>query len=241
MTNILIVEDELIIAEDIAIILKNAGFNVVSIAMDYKEAILAIENHQLDLILLDINLKGVKSGLDLAKILHEEYEIPFIFTTSYTDSDTIDEAKQYKPINYLIKPFQNEQLITAIKIADFRINNQSDFEDLESEVYYIKEDIFIKDKLKYTRVNLDNVIYLKSEGNYLEIYTDKEKPVVVRSSLLTFCEKVQHSEFIQVHRSYAVNFKYLTDFEMPYVTVGKTKIPITKKYVPLLLNKFRVI
>lgn len=243
MINILIVEDELIIAQDIAISLKNAGYNVVAIAMDYGEGIEAIKNNKIDLILLDINLKGVKSGLDLARTINEEFSIPFIFTTSYADSDTIDEAKMLKPINYLVKPFQKEQLLTAIKIADFKIQNEDvDDEGNENDgtVFFIKNDIFIKDKLKYTRLNLDDILYIKSDGNYLEIYTEEEKPLLIRSSINTFFDKVNQTNFLQTHRSYIINLDHLTNFEMPFVTVKKAKIPITRKYSEILLKKFRI-
>ncbi|MEC5165518.1 two-component system response regulator LytT [Flavobacterium sp. PL11] len=242
MVNILIVEDELIIAQDIAITLKNAGYNVVAMVMDYGEGIEAIKNNKIDLILLDINLKGVKSGLDLARTINEDYAIPFIFITSYTDSDTINEAKKLKPTNYLVKPFQKEQLLTAIKIADFKIQNEDEANNEgEDQVFFIKNDIFIKDKLKYTRINLDEVLYIKSERNYLELYTENEKPIVVRSSIQSFCEKINQSQFIQTHRSYVINFDHLTDLEMPFVTVKKTKIPISRKYMDVLLKKFRIL
>lgn len=244
MVNILIVEDELIIAQDIAITLKNAGYNVVAMAMDYSEGIEAIKNNQIDLVLLDINLKGVKSGLDLARTINEEFAIPFIFTTSYTDSDTINEAKKLKPTNYLVKPFQKEQLLTAIKIADFKIQNVD--EDVanneeEEQFFFIKNDIFIKDKLKYSRLNLDEILYIKSEGNYLEIYTEEAKTLVIRSSIPTFLEKVNGTHFLQTHRSYVINVDHLSNFEMPFVTVKKIKIPISKKYMDVLLKKFRII
>ena len=243
MINILILEDELIIAQDIAINLENEGYHVVAMAMDFEEGIAAIEEHTVDLILIDINLKGTKTGLDFAQVVNYGYEIPFIFTTSYTDSDTINQAKKLKPLNYLVKPFQKEQLLTAIKIADYKIHHKEDVQELkedEEQVFYIKDDIFIKDKLKYTRLNLAEIQYLKSEGNYIEIYTNAAKPLVFRSSLHTFLTKVNQPSFLQTHRSYVINLDFLTNLELPFVTIKDTKIPITKKYAAELLKRFKV-
>ena len=244
MIDVLIVEDELIIAEDIAMNLENAGYNVVGVAIDFDEGVAAIKLHQPDLILLDINLAGRKTGLDLAKYINDEFEIPFIFTTSYTDSNTLSEAKKLKPINYLVKPFQKEQLFTAIEIADFKTKNPDKTEvqnESEEQVFFIKDDIFIKDKLKYTRLNLDKILYVKSEGNYLEIHTEELKPFLIRSTMHTFLTEINRKNFLQTHKSYIINLDYLTKFEMPFVTIQAIKIPITKNYSDELLKRFRVI
>jgi DNA-binding LytR/AlgR family response regulator len=244
MINILIVEDELIIAEDIAMNLQNAGYNVVAIAIDFDEAIDNIKTHQPDLILLDIHLAGSKSGLELAEVINEQFEIPFIFTTSYTDAATLKSAKMLKPINYLVKPFQKEQLFTAITIADFKTKNPdkiSSEPENEEHVFFIKDDIFIKDKLKYTRLSLDKILYIKSDGNYLEIHTDEPKPLLIRSSMKAFLTEINRTNFLQTHKSYIINLNFLTNFEMPNVTIKKVKIPITKKHSEELLKRFRII
>ena len=106
MVQIVIVEDELIIAEDVSNMLTRKGYEVMGIAMDYDEAIAILKVNKPDLILLDINLNSKKDGIDLANTINEFYGIPFIFTTSYSDSATLERAKKSNPINYLVKPFK---------------------------------------------------------------------------------------------------------------------------------------
>lgn len=244
MIDILIVEDELIIAEDISMNLQNAGYNIVAIAIDFDEAIDCIKIHQPDLILLDIHLAGSKSGLELADVINKQFKIPFIFTTSYTDSLTLSNAKKLKPINYLVKPFQKEQLFTAIEISDFKIKNPSkneNHDDHDDQVFYINDAIFIKDKLKYTRLNLDKILYIKSDGNYLEIHNEESNPLLIRSTMQTFLKEINRANFLQTHKSYIINLHFLTKFEMPNVTIKTFTIPITKKYSDELLRRLRVI
>lgn len=243
MISILIIEDELIIAEDISFNLQSVGYNVVGIAIDYEEGIDLITIHKPDLILLDINLAGLKNGLDLAETINNEFQIPFIFITSYTDVDTLAKAKILKPINYLVKPFQKEQLFIAIEIADFKTQNlsKSKHQNSEENIFFIKDDIFIKDKLRYTRLSLNEILYAKSDGNYLEIFTEDAKPLLIRSTIKSFLKEIDKSDFIQTHKSYIVNLKHLTKLEIPFVTIKTVKIPITKNFSDEVLKQFRVI
>src|SRR6187402_3159022 len=117
MVRILIVEDELIIAEDVRNMLTKMNYEIVGNAMDYDEALSILNDNKPDLILLDVNLNGRKDGIDLAVTINDTCKVPFIYTTSYSDSATIERAKVTNPINYLVKPFKEEQLFTAIEIA----------------------------------------------------------------------------------------------------------------------------
>jgi DNA-binding NarL/FixJ family response regulator len=144
---ILIVEDELIIAEDVRGMLSRMGYEVVGNAMDYSEAIALLENTTPDLVLLDVNLNGKKDGIDLAQTINEAYKIPFIYTTSYSDTPTLQRAKNTNPANYLVKPFKQEQLFTAIEMALYRLSEIPKKETAPTEkAMIIKDALFIRDK-----------------------------------------------------------------------------------------------
>ncbi len=115
--NILIVEDEPIIAEDIATTLRNADYEVGNIAYSKEDVLEELTKSKTDLILLDINLDGEQEGIDIAKIIKEKYNIPFIFLTSYSDRATVDLAKATEPCGYIVKPFSEASLFTTIEIA----------------------------------------------------------------------------------------------------------------------------
>lgn len=115
--NILIVEDEVAIAQDLQDIIEMDGYKVVGIAYSYTQAIERLAEVQPDLVFLDIALKGNGSGLDVANVLNEKYHIPFIFLTSFSDKETIEEVVSLNPSGYLIKPFKERDIAPAIALA----------------------------------------------------------------------------------------------------------------------------
>jgi len=242
MIRILIVEDELIIAEDMSNMLSNMGYHITGIAMDFEEALQLIDEQRPDLILLDVNLGGKKDGIHLAEVIHGTYHIPFIFTTSYSDTATLERAKKTNPVNYLVKPFKQEQLFTAIEISWHKLANSPKSEEsmpTPDDALIIKDSLFIKDKFKYTKLVIADILWIKSEGNYLEIHT-VNKEEIIRASLNNFIERLNKTNFFRTHKSYIINLDFLTKFETSMVTVRDIKIPITKSYAEELIKRLNI-
>lgn len=240
MIKILIVEDELIIAEDIRNMLSSIGYEVIDVAMDFDDAIAILEKQKPDLILLDVNLNSHKDGIDLAELINEKYKIPFIFTTSYSDSATLNRAKNTHPVNYLVKPFKKEQLYSTIEMSLHAVSNSEHEAPTENDAFIIKDALFLKDKFKYTKLNINDILWIKSDGNYLEIQTTK-KEELIRATLSNFIDRLNSDLFFRTHKSYIVNLDYLTKIETNYVTIVASKIPISKNYYDDLLKKLNVV
>jgi DNA-binding LytR/AlgR family response regulator len=246
MIKIMIVEDELIIAQDMIDILEKMGYEVLDNAMDADETFDILSRGTPDLILLDINLSGSRDGIAIAHELNEKYGIPFIFTTSFADGATIERAKAVKPLNYLVKPFKAEQLYTAIEIAMDKLgqSNQSTAGDAENAIkeegMVIKDALFIKDKYRYTKLHLKEILWIKSDGNYLEIHTAKGKEII-RATLNNFSLKLDPALFFRTHKSYIINLDYLTKFDPTLVTIVDTDIPITKQYADELVKRLNIV
>ncbi|MGK0138509.1 MAG: DNA-binding LytR/AlgR family response regulator [Algoriphagus sp.] len=239
MLKILLVEDELIIAADMEDMLSEMGYEVLDTAMDFEEAIKILQNETPDLILLDVNLGGKKDGIDLAEEINKTFQIPFIFTTSYSDGSTVERAKKVNPINYLVKPFKREQLFTTIEMAMLNLANTPKKEEEGEEQLIIKDALFIKEKYRYTKLPLDDILWLKAEGNYVEIHLANKKELI-RQSLSGFLEKLNRKNFFRTHKSYAVNLDYLTKVEPTSVCILNTEIPITKNYSEELMKRMEV-
>jgi DNA-binding LytR/AlgR family response regulator len=244
MLRILLVEDEGIIAADMENMLEKMGYEVLETAMDYEEAVERLEEETPDLILLDVNLGGRKDGIDLAKVINEKYQIPFIFTTSYTDGPTIERAKKVNPIGYLVKPFKQEQLYTTIEMAMFSMAQKTvvakpSEQEKESEGLVIKDALFIKDKYRYTKLPVGDILWLRAEGNYVEIYLHDRRELI-RNSLTQFLEKLNKPNFFRTHKSYAVNLDFLTRVEPTEIFILDTAIPITKAYHDELIERIEV-
>ena len=114
---VLIIEDNPLIAADIEQCLNNIDFSVSGIAYNYVDAITQLETNTPDVILMDINLGEKNDGIDIGKIIHDKYAIPFVYLTSNSDRSTIERAKVTRPAGYIIKPFDEKDLLAAIEIA----------------------------------------------------------------------------------------------------------------------------
>jgi DNA-binding NarL/FixJ family response regulator len=116
-TKILIVEDEPLIAEDIKDFLTNLDFKVTTIAYNKAQAMNSLRTNKPDLVLLDINLGNNHDGILIAEEINKEYKIPFIYLTSYSGKIIINQVKHTLPMGYVVKPFNEVDLFTAIEIA----------------------------------------------------------------------------------------------------------------------------
>jgi CheY-like chemotaxis protein len=114
---ILVVEDELITAEAIAEILKDAGYGIAGIVSSGWQAVLNTAELKPDLVLLDIKLKGSVDGVMAAHKIQEQYNIPVVFLTALSDYATKQRIAHSKPYGYLVKPIKAEELVETIERA----------------------------------------------------------------------------------------------------------------------------
>jgi DNA-binding NarL/FixJ family response regulator len=149
MKEILIIEDEAIIAQNIIDIMVKNDYKVLKTIPNGDEAIDYLSFHQPDLVLCDINIKGTKDGIEVAKIIQKKKKIPFIFLTSYSDKHTLGRAKEALPYSYVVKPFTEKDVTTAIEIALFKFEQEIQSMTLTKETVneIAKEDLTDKEFL----------------------------------------------------------------------------------------------
>lgn len=230
---ILVVEDEIVIADNICMILEDLGYHVLEPAINYSEAIETIEHEIPDLCLLDIQLAGKKDGIQLAETIKKEYGIPFIFLTSNADSNTVERAKVLSPPAYLVKPFNRDDLFTSIEIALH--NSQKEITDANK----ISGAFFVKDKHLFHKVKYCDILFAKSDHVYVEIHLINGKKHLLRSSMNDFVQSLP-DQFYRTHRSYTVNLDYLEAINSLSVSVNEHQIPIGKTYRANLLRLVQV-
>ena len=114
---ILIVEDELLVAADLEMSLARAGHSIVGTAESYEEAVALAEKHSPNLVLMDIKLRGERSGIAAATTIRKQWQIPVVFLTANADEQTLTDARSAGPYGFLTKPFRNEELTETIRIA----------------------------------------------------------------------------------------------------------------------------
>ncbi|MEJ1241859.1 sigma-54 dependent transcriptional regulator [Chryseolinea sp. T2] len=122
---IIVVEDEFIVSEDLRLIVEKAGYTVPGTAESVEEAERLIEFHRPGIVLLDINLKGPLTGIDLAIQLNAR-SIPFIYISAYCTQSILEEANKTNPYGFLVKPFRAADVRVALDIARYRYENSPD-------------------------------------------------------------------------------------------------------------------
>jgi two-component system response regulator HydG len=115
-TKILIVEDQFIEANNIRLILKEAGYAVLPLAASVPQALNVLQQEPADLVLLDILLEGERSGIDLAKILKSR-GLPFVYLSANSDKSTLEKAKATEPYGYLVKPLRKKDVLIMLEVA----------------------------------------------------------------------------------------------------------------------------
>ena len=115
--SILIVEDDIFICQHLREQLERMDYDIAGVAYNGQGALDQLSVCQPDLVLLDINLGEGKDGIDVAEIIRDEYQLPFIFLTSYANRSTIERAKHSRPAGYIVKPFTEKDLFAGIEIA----------------------------------------------------------------------------------------------------------------------------
>ena len=137
--NILIVEDESIVAKDIQQSLKKLGYNVVDVVSTGENAIVSATEKNPDLVLMDIMLKGSMSGIEAAQVIKEKLNIPVIFLTAYADESTFSKAKITEPYGYIIKPFKEVDLHTSVEMALYKHQKVTEVQKERDFLYSLVE------------------------------------------------------------------------------------------------------
>lgn len=117
---IAVCEDERIVALDIQNFLQRNGYEVCGLYVAAEDLLASVEHDQPDLVLMDIHLQGAMDGVEAASILFKRWAVPVILLTAYTDGPTIERAKLTHPYAYILKPYDERELRTAIAIGLYR-------------------------------------------------------------------------------------------------------------------------
>jgi DNA-binding LytR/AlgR family response regulator len=233
---ILIVEDESLVALDMVDILTRLGYRVLPTAMGYAEAVSILDNEKPDLVLVDINLSGSQTGVDLAQKLRHQYQVPFIFITSHSDKQTVEQAAATQPNGYLVKPFDESDLYASIEVAlAFSMVKPA---DKATDSARILDCIFIKTDRNFVKVKIEDILWLEAEHNYLYVITEKSKHIV-RSSFRDFMNNLPADRFFQVHKSYLVNLQKIESFSHTDIVINGKEIPLSRNFKDDFFNRIQ--
>ena len=244
--NVLVVEDENIVAKDIQMSLKKMGYSVVGAASSGEKALEILKEKKPDIILMDIMLKGKMSGIDTAEAVKEEYDLPVIFLTAYADEDTLSKAKITEPYGYILKPFKEIDLHTSIEMALYKHKKTAELKK-EVKVFSAILDertspdfIFIRAKSKLIKIKMKDLHYVEALKDYVIFHTEKDDHTL-HATMKEIEQKLPANQFIRVHRSYIVRVDriisleqsqgilFLENNETPISIGGSYKDDLTKR------------
>lgn len=205
-----ILEDEIITQEVLKETLEILGCFVCGMETHAEKALEEIQQLDLDLVILDINVDGDKTGIWLGNQL----EIPIIYLTAFSDLENIRNAVKTNPISYLQKPFKESDLLVAVELVKNKLK--------------AKKQLTIKENNLTININIDDILFAKKEDHYIIIHLQDAKKVI-RSTISEFLEKVT-DDFVQVHRSYVINKNHVTAHSKKMIKINDVEIPISNSF-----------
>jgi DNA-binding LytR/AlgR family response regulator len=190
---ILIVEDDPFVAEDLQNKLESLQHRVTAIVEDYDSAVEAIETELPDLVLLDIELKGTRSGIEFGEKLGR-MKIPHIYLSGIQDINTYMHAKSTAPLRNLAKPIDLINLRNALDV-DLRLHKPS--------IYLIADGNNSKQ-----RIDPNHIIFMEADGSYCDVHL-KDKMYKLTINLKTVLQKLDWPDIVRVSKSHAINLQYV--------------------------------
>jgi DNA-binding LytR/AlgR family response regulator len=230
---ILIVEDEILVATDIEESLESLGYEVQNSVATGLDAIAEVEKSLPDLILMDINLKGDMTGIEAAKAISSNHNVPIIYLTANADISTINQAKVALPYGYIIKPFTDKDLQTNIEIALYKFENDMKLK-MESEQFntffdlkdHEKNQMIIHGTKGLEKINIDEVYFLERKDEQTAIHLFDEE-IVSNKTLEEMIEFFPKNKFIQVSNQFVINASKVFVVKHPEVIIADKMSVIT--------------
>lgn len=228
----IIVDDEPVARE----ILENhlgklSNMQVLASCKNALEAFQAVNNHDVDLVFLDINMPEI-SGLSFARSVSNDLKI--IFTTAYRDYAV--DGFDLKAVDYLLKPISFERLLQAINKF---LEESPLLKDDEpgNENTEINDSMFLRSDRKMVKVNFHDIIYIESLSDYIKIHMAGQKVLFARESLSNIEARLPRDAFLRTHRSYIVSLAKIDSFTSDTIEMGKHEIPISRGYRESVLTR----
>ena len=188
---------------------------------DALEAIEFLNSNSVDLIFLDLNMPTLK-GFEFLRTLSNPPKV--IVTTAYQEYAL--EGYELNVVDYLLKPFSFERFLKAINKTTLSTPTKST-SSTESEQK--PRTIFLREDKRFVQVELDEVKYLEASGNYTNVVTS-DKTLTVREKISELLEDFDSSDFLQVHRSFAVSKSHISSISGNRIFIGETQLPIGKMF-----------
>ena len=244
--NIVVVEDEAIIADHLMLTLQSLGFRPWGPAMNLQEAKGYVDRGPVDLVLIDIHLQEKHDGIELGRYLKNQNKIPHVYVTANADSGTVELAKKTTPMGFIVKPFQASNLYSSIEVAmaNWELMHPAmpdeHLEVMDDDISYNHElrVLFVTVSGQPVRLFSYEITHVRSAHVYVEFHMANSDVHIVRTSMNKVEETLPPDRFIRVHRSHLINVSYAEHFDGIQLTIHGKKIPVSKTNKKKLTDRF---
>jgi two-component system LytT family response regulator len=205
--HVLIIEDTPEQSDALIKVLLQNNYTVVGVARNFTDALKLFFENTVDIIIIDVFLDGKPDGITFAESINiiPNASKPFVFLTSSQDRQIFERAKLTQPFSFLMKPFNELEILYAIEMAVEKFYAQTNvFLSEEQDTVISTDFLFIKKKNALKKVALDDIVYIEVEERYCNIITEKEK-FVIMISLTKISDLLNKNKFIRTHRNTIVN------------------------------------
>jgi len=235
--DVLVVEDESIVAKDIELTLEKFGYKVCGVANNADDAIKLAKSKKPDVVLMDVMLQGEKTGIDAAEEIGKDLSIPVIYLTANTDSDTVQKVKMTQPFGFIAKPFKEVDINTAIEIALYKHSKESEVKNERDMLFSVVENLesqdafFVKSKSRFLKIKAEDLYYVEALKDYVVVNT-RDARYTIHSTMKQIESKLPKDQFMRVHRSYIVRLDKIFAIEYSNIRMDDIDrvIPIGGSY-----------
>ncbi|MDH5396728.1 MAG: response regulator [Cyclobacteriaceae bacterium] len=222
---VLIIEDNPITAMDLQELLETSGYVVIGKEKKAEDALKTILMEKPDVIIVDIKLVGEMDGITMVEMVREIHSCPVIYLTANSDKATVERAIRTSPAAFITKPFQSKDVSIAIEIAFNHYLKETANKGYDKKANYV----FLKSNNTYNKVKLNEITHAEAQGSYCKVYTTSGE-YMLSGNLSHFITETPPHNFLRIHRSHIVNIEHIDKMDNDYVYMGKTALPIGRKY-----------
>ncbi len=191
-----------------------------------KEAAVYLQENNINLLFLDINMPSI-SGIDFYKSLQEKTMT--VFTTAYGEYAV--EGFNLNAVDYLLKPYTFERFQQAV-------NKVKQFQQYLNEPDNNSKHLVVRADYSLKKIDLQDILLIEGLDDYLKIHLVNAKPLVIRMTMKAVMEKLEHSNFVRVHRSYIVPIDKVEHVRNKTIQIADKEIPIGNSYEEAFFNAF---
>jgi DNA-binding LytR/AlgR family response regulator len=239
---VLAVEDDYLHADILRMVMDELSYELIDVVDNPADALKLLKVTRPDVLLMDIELGGEETGIDLVKKINETVDIPVIYLTSSKDESIFKQARETMPEAYLTKPYEQDNLQAAIELAVFKKQKELTHLRKKAPEAASGSSVFVKEGNSLVKIQIADIHLVEAYDKYCFIYT-KDKKHLLSLQLKNFVPHLPSDQFLQVHRSYVVRLEAIEKVRLPQNTLevqGKL-VPVSKTYKNSLFSILKIL